>query len=225
MIKEYPNMHKEQISTHFNTYDFRCKCKGNHKIFIDTDLIDLLEALYNKIGAKKVKVISGYRCPKHDKAVGGSGHGSHTTGKAADIKYYKNALSTFNSNFLCVTLQNMNDYKGIGYRCGGVSNTNGETHIDVKDRQWYGNEAVSMSKAVTKYWYKYFKITYKTLTTMNVRKQPTTKALVLKKYKKGTKFVATGIINKENENWLKCKDGYVCLNQKEKVYCEISSIK
>lgn len=225
MIKKYPNMHKEQISKHFNTYDFRCKCKGNHEILIDTDLIDLLEKLYDYIGAKKVKVISGYRCPTHDKKVGGSGHGSHTTGKAADVKYYKNVLSTFDSNFLCVTLQNMNDYRGIGYRCGGVSNANGETHIDVKDRQWYGNEAVSMSKAVTKDWYKYFTVTYKTLSTMNVRKEPTTKANVVKKYKKGTTFVATAIKNGKDDNWLKCKDGYVCLNQGKNKYCEISKIK
>ena len=225
MIKKYPNMHKEKISEHFNTYDFRCKCKGNHEILIDTDLIDLLEKLYSKIGAKKVKVISGYRCPKHDKKVGGSGHGSHTTGKAADIKYYKNALSTFPSNFLCVTLQNMNDYKGIGYRCGGVSNANGETHIDVKDRQWYGNEAVSLKTAVTKSWYKYFTVTYKTLDTMNVRTGPSTKDKVVKVLKKGATFHAKSIKNGKDENWLQCDDGYVCLNQKDKVYCEIYKIK
>lgn len=225
MIKKYPNMHKEKISEHFNTYDFRCKCKGNHEILIDTDLIDLLESLYSKIGAKKVKVISGYRCPKHDKNVGGSGHGSHTTGKAADIKYYKNSISTFNSNFLCVTLQNMNDYKGIGYRCGGDKNTTGTTHIDVKDRQWYGNEAVSMSKAVTKNWYKYFTVKYKTNVLMNVRSGPSVKDSVVTQYKKGTVFEATNIVNGKNENWLQCKDGYICLNQKDKVYCEINKIK
>ena len=113
---------------------------------------------------------------------------------------------------------------GIGYRCGGVTNANGETHIDVRHRQWYGDESVSFKTAVCKSWYNYFTVVYKTLTTMNVRKSAGTDAKVVKKYTKGTEFIATSITRKGNVLWAKCADGYVCINDGHK-YCEISSIK
>ena len=71
-----------QLSPHFNSSEFRCKC-GCCKIMIDNGLITTLEKLFPALDLGKINVISGYRCAKHDKAVGGRGAGSHVEGFSA----------------------------------------------------------------------------------------------------------------------------------------------
>lgn len=225
MVKEYKYNSTALLSKHFTAQDFRCKCGRKHEILIDTDLVDLLEKLFIELNADKVYVQSGYRCPKHDKEVGGSGKGSHTEGKAGDVYYTKDG-KRIPSAFICVSLENMKDYYGIGYRCGGVLNTRGTTHVDVRHRQWYGNEAVSTKKAVCKTWYKYFKrIVFITTTTMNIRKGAGTSYKVVGKLNKGTTFKASEIKWKGKDAWLKIDKGYVCLKLKDKYYCDLEKVE
>lgn len=230
MVKKYKYNSHALLSKHFTAQDFRCKGKNKdgtihtHDILIDTALIDLLEKLYTKLGAEEVHITSGYRCKEHDIKVGGSGTGSHTEGKAGDVYYIKDK-KRIPSAFICVTLEDMKDYYGIGYRCGGTLNVKGTTHIDVRHRQWYGNEAVSFKKAVCKTWYKYFKtIHFKTDTTMNIRKGAGTKYEIVGKYKKGSSFIAKEIKWSGKEAWLKTDKGYVCLCQKDKYYCDLEKV-
>lgn len=225
MVKRYKYNSNVLLSKHFTVQDFKCKCGGKHDILIDTALVDLLEKIYDKLGATSFKITSGYRCKKQDIKVGGSGKGSHTEGKASDIRFIKDG-KRIPSAFVCVSLENMDDYYGIGYRCGGTLNVNGTTHIDVRHRQWYGNEAVSFKKAVCKTWYKYFKgIVFKTNTTMNIRKGAGTKYEIVGKLSKGTEFKATEIKWKSKEGWLKTNKGYVCLCQKDKYYCDLEKVE
>lgn len=224
MVKRYKYNSNALLSKHFTVQDFRCKCGGKHDILIDTDLVDLLEKVYSKLGATSFKITSGYRCKKQDIKVGGSGKGSHTEGKAADIRFNKDT-KRIHSAFVCVTLEDMKDYYGIGFRCGGTLNVNGTTHIDVRHRQWYGNEAVSFKKAVCKTWYKYFKtIHFKTDTTMNIRKGAGTKYEIVGKYKKGSSFIGKEIKWSGKDAWLKTDKGYVCLCQKDKYYCDLEKV-
>lgn len=51
---------------------------------IDPYLINLLQVMRDMLG-RGMKVTSGYRCAKHNKAVGGSLNSDHLKGKAADI--------------------------------------------------------------------------------------------------------------------------------------------
>ena len=70
------------LSAHFDKSEFICKCgckQGNPSSL----LISRLEKLYKLMDAKAIIVNSGYRCYKHDKAVGGSGYGAHTKNIAA----------------------------------------------------------------------------------------------------------------------------------------------
>ena len=71
-----------QLSPHFNAREFRCQCGQPHETLIASELIDKLEALYTALNCSKIIVTSGYRCPEHDKAVGGTSSGQHTKGTA-----------------------------------------------------------------------------------------------------------------------------------------------
>ena len=67
--------------THFKLSEFDCKhCSKNH---MDPDFVRRLDIARGYAGVPFV-ITSGYRCPEHDKAVGGAGN--HPTGKAADIR-------------------------------------------------------------------------------------------------------------------------------------------
>jgi uncharacterized protein YcbK (DUF882 family) len=70
------------ISVHFYRHEFVCHCCG--AIQLDPSLVDGLEALRTLAGAP-VLVLCGYRCPEHNRKVGGRPNSQHLLGKAADI--------------------------------------------------------------------------------------------------------------------------------------------
>ncbi|RLA80927.1 MAG: peptidase M15 [Deltaproteobacteria bacterium] len=72
-----------QLSKHFNLREFMCPCCGRVKIY--PDLIEALELLRKYIGAKPIYITSGYRCPEHNRAIGGAPDSDHLYGYAADI--------------------------------------------------------------------------------------------------------------------------------------------
>lgn len=139
MIKIYGHNSSEQLSKHFNVREFRCKCGKEHEILLNTDLVDKLEKLYAELNCSKIIVTSGYRCTAHDKAVGGSGTGQHTLGKAADICCYGQDGQPISSKTVCCKAQD------IGF--GGIANITPAyiyTHVDVRSgKKWYGDEAVA----------------------------------------------------------------------------------
>jgi uncharacterized protein YcbK (DUF882 family) len=81
---------QDSLSPHFTAAEFRCKHCG--KLIVDPKLIVKLEELRHAIGDKPIIVTSGYRCPVHNKAVGGVTNSQHMQGKAADI--YVNGMSS-----------------------------------------------------------------------------------------------------------------------------------
>ncbi|MCI5816635.1 D-Ala-D-Ala carboxypeptidase family metallohydrolase [Ruminococcus sp.] len=93
---------------------------------VDTTLIGYLEQIYAYLNCSKIIVSSGYRCPSHDKAVGGSGAGRHTMGMAADICYYDQDGQPIESNHVACAAEDLG-INGIGLNCGGKSTY---THID-----------------------------------------------------------------------------------------------
>ena len=157
-IKEYTYNDKTQLSQHFNVQEFKCKCGKNHSIKIATDLVTLLENLRSKLNATSCNIYSGYRCPTHDKKIGGSGRGPHTQGYAVDCYFIGQDGKRISSQKVCLTLEDMGHKKGIGYRCGGSASSTGQTHIDVKPRKWYGDESKSMTASIGSSFYTYFGI-------------------------------------------------------------------
>jgi len=61
---------------------FECPCCGVNET--DPRVAALVEIMESRLG-KKLTVTSGYRCPKHNKAVKGSRGSSHMKGLAVDI--------------------------------------------------------------------------------------------------------------------------------------------
>jgi uncharacterized protein YcbK (DUF882 family) len=74
----------KQLSAHFNSSEFECSCTKCVDQFIEQDLIDKLEKVRELYG-KPIVITSGYRCPDHNKAVGGKNNSTHMSGMAVDI--------------------------------------------------------------------------------------------------------------------------------------------
>lgn len=73
----------DRLSKNFKASEFACKC-GCGKALVDEALVSIVQDIRSHFGCP-ITVTSGYRCPTHNKAVGGSTGSYHTKGQAADI--------------------------------------------------------------------------------------------------------------------------------------------
>lgn len=77
-------LNKAKEIKNFKVQEFACKhCKS---IKIDINLLVKLEELRQAIGSKPIIINSGYRCPTHNRNVGGAKNSQHLYGKAADVR-------------------------------------------------------------------------------------------------------------------------------------------
>ena len=140
-----------QLSPHFNAREFRCQCGQPHETLIASELIDKLEALYTALNCSKIIVTSGYRCPEHDKAVGGTSSGQHTKGTAADVCCYGQDGQPISSKTICCKAQDLG-FTGIA----NITSSYQYTHLDVRTSgRWYGDETKG-NGTITDDFYKYF---------------------------------------------------------------------
>lgn len=74
------------MSNNFRLSEFKCKCKNSSctTTLVDNELIKILQKIRNHFGVS-ININSGYRCLKHNSAVGGASGSHHTKGMAADI--------------------------------------------------------------------------------------------------------------------------------------------
>lgn len=149
-----------KLSEHFTLKEFQCKCGQKHPTLISNELIEKLERLYTALGAGKGIVNSGYRCPTHDKRVGGSGGGQHTKGVAVDIVFYDKKGKIIGSDVVSCKAQDVG-FSGIA----NIDKTYTATHLDVRTgKKWYGDETVTTAASVTNDFYDYYKKTRSMLT-------------------------------------------------------------
>ena len=201
-----------QLSPHFNTSEFRCKCCG--KIKTDTSLVDTLEKLFAALGLSRIDVVSGYRCPKHDKEVGGRGTGSHVEGYAADVRCYYKDGTRVPSSVVALTLERMGHSSGIGYRCGRVPDDSGNIHIDTKPRKWFGDESKSMTAAACKSFFDYlnpFPVTVTEKGGLNIR-ETAPLGKVIGTYEEGE--TVTVLYTNCSHTWGKTGRGWICIKDK-----------
>ena len=79
-----------QLSAHFRSEEFRCRCGECGIVQIHPGVVILLEQVRAHYGHRPVTVTSGCRCLKHNRKVGGAPHSKHlcsskTLGAAADF--------------------------------------------------------------------------------------------------------------------------------------------
>lgn len=213
---EYDYSCTKQLTTHYRVSEWRCKCGKKHKVVIADTLPELLEKVMKKIGAVRGDISSGYRCPAHDKAVGGTGSITHQ-GYACDIKFTDKNGKIIDSKVVALALEDLGHKYGIGYKCGGSSKY---THIDVRQRKWYGDESKSMTNNCCNSFYDYFKVKKNTTENKTAGKTLTLTTAVYGRtggygfsktktlYKKGT-VVKNVVMNIGTANGYKWFKGYV----------------
>ena len=84
-IGQYKKGERSLLAPNFRVSEFACK--GEHccdTVLVDGQLVAILQRVRDHF-SKPVTVNSGYRCPVHNKAVGGASASFHTRGMAADI--------------------------------------------------------------------------------------------------------------------------------------------
>jgi uncharacterized protein YcbK (DUF882 family) len=77
----------QAYSQHFTAAELNCRCGCKPPTGVAINLAKLaqaLEALRVLVGGP-IHITSGYRCPEHNKRVGGADLSQHTQGLAADI--------------------------------------------------------------------------------------------------------------------------------------------
>jgi uncharacterized protein YcbK (DUF882 family) len=75
------------LSAHFSRAEFACRhCQA--QVVPPRDLIHVLEHI-RAITGEPLPIVSGYRCPAHNAAVGGKPRSQHLLGTAADIPRYR----------------------------------------------------------------------------------------------------------------------------------------
>ena len=131
---------------HFKLEEFKCQCKGKYctgyPVELQKSLVVNLDDTREKSG-KSCTIVSGLRCSKHNKSVGGSSGSRHKKGKAADI-YISGKSNTSNGRKNIVNHW-IETYKESRYAyCNGYARTKSKTtyptvstmgtstHVDVK---------------------------------------------------------------------------------------------
>ncbi len=109
-------LNKAKKVTHFKVREFKCKHCG--KIKLDIDLLVKLEELRKKTGPLVVN--SGYRCPAHNRNVGGAKNSQHVKGTAADIRATK------------MSANNVYNHANRIFNRGGVGKYRNFTHVDTR---------------------------------------------------------------------------------------------
>ena len=132
----YKKGQKTKLSENFNSLEFDCHGSGCcSETIINPKLVEYVQKIRDHFG-KSITVTSGYRCPTHNKRIGGATGSRHSKGDAADI-----VVSG-------VAPKEVAKYaESIGIKGIGLYETNADghfTHIDTRDVKsfWYGqNEA------------------------------------------------------------------------------------
>lgn len=103
-----------KITKNFDSSEFKCKC-GCGKIKYNEKHVMRLQAMRNFF-EKPIIITSAYRCPTHNKKIGGADGSFHLKGLATDIK-----IKGINSNMVADIAEKLFD---------GVGRYDTFTHVD-----------------------------------------------------------------------------------------------
>ena len=116
-----------KLTKNFNKSEFDCSCgcEMPKEVLINVQkLANQLQMLRDKVEVS-IKINSSYRCPKHNKAIGGVSNSQHILGKAADV-----VISGFKASKTFDLISELID-KGDMLQ-GGLGSYNTFTHYDIR---------------------------------------------------------------------------------------------
>lgn len=125
-----------KLTEHFDSTEFRCNCG---KEGIQTELVERLERLFAAIGADKIIISSGYRCPDCSVKVGGFANDMHTKGGAADLIVYKNG-KPMSSFAVAAIAEDLGLFNGIGIIDDSYVHLDIRGIIPYSNSHWFGSE-------------------------------------------------------------------------------------
>ena len=119
-----------KLTKNFNKREFECKCgcEMPSSVFYEIeDLAEELQVIRDHFKAP-IQINSAYRCPSHNKAIGGVSNSQHVLGKAADI-----VIKGYTPDEVADELEVMlEDECLFPFHLGGIGRYNTFTHIDIR---------------------------------------------------------------------------------------------
>lgn len=103
----------EQLSDHFTRRELACHHCG--RLELHPLLVPRLELLRAAVG-RPLRVVSGFRCVVHNRAVHGARHSRHLFGQAVDVE----------AGYCTVPQAEASGFRGVGVHHGKV------VHIDIR---------------------------------------------------------------------------------------------
>lgn len=121
MVYEFQKGNSTQISEHFNSAHFDCRCTLTTCVFtlVDAELVGGLECLWHL--SNGLWITSGFRCQTHNRMVGGKRASLHQIGKAADVQSHTKAPDLANSAETVPI-----------FKLGGIGRAKTFVHLDVR---------------------------------------------------------------------------------------------
>lgn len=116
-----------QLTENFNLNEFQCKCGCKMPYTVEKNIIQLadnLQVLRDYLN-KPIKLTNSFRCPTHNKNVGGVKNSQHLLGIAADIKV-KGLSPSEVADAVEYLMENDK------FKMGGVGRYTTFTHIDIR---------------------------------------------------------------------------------------------
>ena len=142
-----------KITEHFDSSEFKQPARKGFEErpypeeWVQDRLVPLctqLELIREKLGNYPIKVISGYRSPEYNSAIGGAKQSQHMQGRAADIIIKElDAITVYNKILLLV--------KAKESEIGGLGRYDDFTHVDIRESPrlmtWNGSRTSEQTEA------------------------------------------------------------------------------
>jgi uncharacterized protein YcbK (DUF882 family) len=124
------SLKKMKLTNNFNKTEFDCKCgcKMPEEVLSNAKLLAIQLQLIRDHSNAPIQINSAYRCPSHNKAIGGVSNSQHTLGRAADIVVKGQTPDD--------TVEMIEDMLAdeclFPFHLGGIGRYNTFTHVDIR---------------------------------------------------------------------------------------------